>query len=366
MIDDILLIQFLRKQSSGNLLISDFESYPWELLIRQARYANLLPRIAVFLQEAGFLPSIPEKSRLHFLSALQLAKANARSAKWEVNEVYRVLNAANINLVLLKGAAYVLLENDASRGRLFSDTDIMVDKEQLDTAEQSLMKNGWFGDYFDRYKQHYYREWMHEIPPLQHLQRQTTLDVHHTIIPPTSNFRLNPKKLWTRADAVENMPGLFVLSPVDMILHSATHLFHEGEFKQGLRDISDLDLLLRQYIVNTGQWAALICRAEELSLERPLYYALNFTQIMLQTPVPSSVLSEVAAKANLQGWMKKIMDALFLRAMVPDHETCMIKWASLANALLYLRSHWLKMPLYLLVPHLSRKAWMRLTGKELH
>lgn len=366
MLDSIVLIQFLRKQCSADFLITDFENYPWELLIRQARSANLLSRIAVFLEEKEWLQFIPEKGRLHFLSALCLANANARSAKWEVNEVYRVLSATNIDFVLLKGAAYILLENDASKGRLFSDTDIMVYKEQLDLAEKMLIKNGWFGDYFDDYKQRYYREWMHEIPPLQHLKRQTTLDVHHTIIPPTSYLRPNPKKLWEKALTVENRAGIFVLSPLDMILHSATHLFHEGEFNQGLRDISDLDLLLRQYIVIEEQWKALILRAGELNLERPLYYALNFTKKILHTPVPEHLLDVAAEKAKLNGLVKKVMDELFLRALAPNHETCKIRGSNLANQLLYIRSHWLKMPWYLLLPHLSRKAWMRLTGKDQH
>jgi hypothetical protein len=31
-----------------------------------------------------------------------------------------------------------------------------------------------------------------------------------------------------------------------------------------------------------------------------------------------------------------------------------------------MRSHWLRMPLYLLLPHLARKAWMRLFEDDGH
>jgi hypothetical protein len=37
---------------------------------------------------------------------------------------------------------------------------------------------------------------------------------------------------------------------------------------------------------------------------------------------------------------------------------------ALALNLLYLRSHYLRMPLYLLLPHLCRKAWMNRFEKE--
>jgi len=38
----------------------------------------------------------------------------------------------------------------------------------------------------------------------------------------------------------------------------------------------------------------------------------------------------------------------------------------LARWLLFVRSHWLKMPVYLMVPHLLRKAFRRMLGKEQH
>ena len=49
------------------------------------------------------------------------------------------------------------------------------------------------------------------------------------------------------ADTITERPGFAVLAPEDMVLHSATHLFNEGEFDRGLRDLNDLDLLLREF-----------------------------------------------------------------------------------------------------------------------
>lgn len=366
MLEQILLIQFLRDHGQNTLDRLDFATYPWELLIRQARRANLLSRIAVFLQERMLLEQVPDRPRLHFSNAIHLANANARSAKWEVKQIHRVLHQANVDFVLLKGAAYIWSDNHAAKGRLFTDTDIMVTKADLQLAESTLAHKGWFGDLFNTYNQRYYRKWMHEIPPLQHLQRQTTLDVHHTIIPPTSRLKPKPKKLWDQADALENTPGLFILSPLDMILHSATHLFHEGEFNQGLRDISDLDLLLRQFIVPNDHWSLLLKRSIELNLERPLYYALNYTRCILHTPVPESCIAESAKLGRLNVLQKRFMDMLFLRALAPNHATCKVTGAGVASWLLYIRSHWLRMPWYLLLPHLLYKGWLRLTGKSHH
>ncbi|MBK7422847.1 MAG: nucleotidyltransferase family protein [Propionivibrio sp.] len=75
--------------------------------------------------------------------------------------------------------------------------------------------------------------------------RGTTIDVqNHTILPESARIKVNTLAL---LDAVVAMPGydnLYVLEPVDMLLHSATHLFHEGGLENGLRDLFDLDSLV--------------------------------------------------------------------------------------------------------------------------
>jgi len=46
-------------------------------------------------------------------------------------------------------------------------------------------------------------------------------------------------------------------------------------------------------------------------------------------------------------------------ALRPDHPSCDTRWTGLARWLLYVRSHALRMPIHLVIPHLMRKAWMR-------
>ena len=366
MLDDHLVVQFLRDYGQETLHTINFMEYPWETLIRQSRRVNLLSRIAFFLRELELLDSVPEQPRIHFINSIKLSDANARSAKVEVKAIHKALSAAEVDFVLLKGAAYVWSGVDAGKGRLFTDTDILVTKETLPAAERALAHNGWFTSSLDRYTQQFYREWMHEIPPMTHLKRQTTVDVHHTIIPPTSRLKPKPTKLWQQADAMQNMPGLFVLSPIDMIIHSATHLFHEGEFDQGLRDISDLDLLIRQGVVSEDKWQELLNRSEELDLVKPVYYALNFSYKILHTPVPDEIIARARKLSKMSYVSSKMMDMLFSRALATKHETSPVKGQGFARFLLYIRSHWLKMPVHLLIPHLCRKSWLRLTGQKDH
>jgi len=144
-----------------------------------------------------------------------------------------------------------------------------------------------------------------------------------------------------------------------MVIHSATHLFHEGEFEHALRDLLDLDRLLRYFGYTDDQfWSHLLPRAIELNLERPLYYALRYVRHFFHTPIPSPVL-ELADTHKPNFIAARIMDFCYLRAFLPDHTSCNTHGSDFARFVLYVRSHYLKMPIYLLLPHLIRKAWMR-------
>ena len=336
----------------------------WELLIRQARRANVLARLAVFFADKNNFDAIPEQPQLHLKSAQIHAERFNISLEFEINCIKKALKEIPIALIFLKGAAYYVAANQAGRGRVFSDVDILVPEEKLLEVEQALINAGWMTNTLDPYDQKYYRQWMHEIPPLRHLKRQTSIDVHHNILPKTTRFCPDANKILANIVKIPEK-DVWVLAPEDRVLHSATHLFHEGEFAQGFRDLSDLDLLLKEFSTQENFWVKLLQRANELNQQIPLYYALRYTHQILQTPIPKNVLK--ASKQQSPNRINtRLMDALFLRALMPNHESCNDRWTGLARWLLFVRSHWLKMPVYLMVPHLLRKAFRRVLGKEQH
>jgi hypothetical protein len=257
---------------------------------------------------------------------------------------------------LLKGAAYVIAGLPAASGRVFSDVDIIVPKTSIAAVESALLMNGWRGSHHDAYDQRYYRQWMHEIPPMQHVKRGSVIDVHHAILPETARIRADSTAMREAAVPVDGHDGVFVLTPCDMVLHSATHLFHEGELDNGLRDLVDIDSLLQHFGRRPGFWEALVPRAVRIGLSRPLHYALRHAHAMLDTPVPPAVLRAAAAAGQPPAPQSGIMDFCFERGLRPNHASCDERWTPLARRLLYVRSHWLRMPLPLLVRHLVRKA----------
>jgi len=276
----------------------------------------------------------------------------------EADRLAEVLQQAGHRLVLLKGAAYLCAGLPPSRGRVFGDIDILVPRDCLQSVERALMSGGWISAEPNVYNQRYYRQWMHEIPPLTHVKRGTTVDVHHTIAPPTSTFKVDGARLLASPRQVGADGRFWVLQPTDMVLHSAVHLFTDGDFDRGLRDLLDLrDLLLHFGDSESGFWAQLFARADELRLRRPLYHALSHVERLFGQCVPAEFCT--VARAIAPPWPQRIaMRWLLSLALRPNHPACDSRFSGLARWVLYLRSHWLRMPLHLLLPHLLRKAWM--------
>jgi Uncharacterised nucleotidyltransferase len=346
--------------------VRDWPGDVWTQLLHQARNAGLLGRLALRLQlafgdlaladVAGHTLPFPAGVAGHLMAARRVGRAQQAEIAREARFIDHALAALGAPVVLLKGAAYAVTGLPASQGRVFSDIDIMVPKSHLQQAESLLAQNGWMSTEQSSYNQRYYRQWMHELPPMQHIHRGTVLDVHHTILPQTARLRPSAAKLIAAAQPLAGFKTLHVLAPADMLLHSMTHLFTNDEMSHGLRDLSDLDLLLRHFGTLPALWQQLVPRATELDLTRPLYYALHQAQQVWQTPVPPEVLQAVKAfapPAALRGLMDSIWQQVW--ASPAPHNPPSAARACALQAL-YLRGHWLRMPPLMLIRHLSVKA----------
>lgn len=329
----------------------------WDLLLRVARQTRLLGRLAVVMDEMGLVSQLPAGVQDHFTAARVFVNWRQRAARWEINRLLAVLQDSDMPLVLLKGSAYILAGLPPARGRLLSDVDLLVPVASLDSIEQTLLGSGWKSVKLEEYDQRYYRTWMHELPPLRHSERGFEVDIHHTISPLTSRLNPDPEKLFR--DSIALADGrLRVLQPVDMVLHSAVHLFYDGELINGLRDLVDLVDMFAHFGARAGFWDELIVRANEQGLQRPLFYAMRYAQQLLGADIPASALAAIGTGAPPR-FILRLMDRLIAWVMVPDHPDFPLRRTAVAQWLLYVRSHWLRMPPGLLLKHLARKQILR-------
>ena len=340
-----------------------FDGWPaerWTRFFQQARSAGLLARAGRRLRGLRGLrpqdtPPWPANLEGHLAAAERLLQAQRAEVERELGHIARALAGLGAPVIVLKGAAYLAAGLPPGDSRVFSDVDLLVPREVLAETESRLMLHGWAGTHDNAYDQRYYREWMHELPPMQHLQRGTTLDLHHNILPLTARLKPDGRHLVESAVPLPSRSGLHVLAPADMVLHCATHLFMNEETSHALRDLSDFDLLLQHFGRDPGFWPKLMERSAHLDLRRPLYYGLHESIRLLGTPVPPDVI-EATRPLGPGGALRPLMRAIWSHALRAPHPSASTPGTGAARFALYVRGHWLRMPPLLLARHLTIKA----------
>ncbi|CAN5289844.1 nucleotidyltransferase family protein [soil metagenome] len=305
----------------------------WTALLTIAKAERLAGSLALRLEGLA----IPTEAKRVLSAALANAETGRMHALWEAEMAFRALGPLDVPVVLLKGTAFVAAGLDAGRGRLIGDLDILVPRPNLDRVEGALLAAGWEWVKPDPYDDDYYRRWMHELPPLIHCDRDRMIDVHHTILPLTA--RPTPDADALIADSQPLPNGLRVLMPADMVVHAAAHLFADGDLAGGLRNLWDIDRLLREF-ASTGFWESLDTAAMRHGLRRETMRALRLSADLFGTPIPPTA--------------KRASDRLYIaRLTARDGWGCETR--PFLRLAFYVRSHWLRMPPLMLARHLWTK-----------
>ena len=318
----------------------NFHTDDWTGLIAAARAEQLIGSLAFRLEGQA----MPAKVEAIFEAIRQEARQVRTQALWEAEMCRRATAPLGVPVILLKGTAFYAAGLDAAEGRSVGDLDILVPHERIEEVEQVLLAAGWerVKD-SEGYDDLYYRRWMHELPPLVHRTRDRMIDVHHTILPPTA--RPTPDAAALIADSMELESGLRILSPADIIVHAAAHLLADGDMAGGLRNLWDIDRLIRQFAAaDPDFWPTLAERARLHQLARPVALALRLSARLYGTPVDRTV----AGRWHLR-------DRLFQARLLARNGWGQETRKALRFAV-YVRSHWLRMPPLMLARHLWVKA----------
>ena len=330
----------------------------WNEMIAAARAERLLGSLADRLDGRA----VPDEVASVLADARGGAEQERRAALWEADCARRALADYEGKAVLLKGTAYVAADLDAGRGRSIGDLDLLVAEKDLEEVETALLGAGWEWVKEDAYDDEYYRRWMHELPPLIHRERDRMIDVHHTILPKTARPTPDAKAMIASAIALQpdveqkgvrlakfsSWHGLHVLSPADMVVHSIAHLFADGEMDGGLRNLWDIDRMLREFAASPNFWDALAVRARRHELLIFVRRALRLAERIYGTPVDEKLKGKPS-------WLDDWFEARLMARDGWGRPTR--RWLRFA---FYMRGHWLRMPPMMLARHLWTK-W-RKTG----
>ena len=367
--DAMLLVQALRDPGTTQSL----DAAGWTALIAMARAEQLIGTLAHRLLDEN-LPA----AMARILSDARInAEHQRRTALWEAECAQRALSDYAGKIVLLKGTAYVAAGLVAGQGRHIGDLDILVAREDLPQVEALLLsKGGWEWVKEDAYDDAYYRDHMHELPPMIHKDRDRMIDVHHTILPLTAGPRPDAAGMLehskplpfrgrigvglvsqTQPSPTSPTPnpspegeGLYILSPTDMVIHCATHLIADGDLAGGLRNLWDMHCLLTEfYGTDSNYYAKLQQRATHHQLWPAVHRAARLAEKLYGTEIPK----------DLNSWNRQ--DKWFIRRL-----TARDGWGrptrKITRLIFYIRSHWLRMPPLMLARHLFTK-WRKAAAR---
>jgi hypothetical protein len=311
---------------------ADLDTGSWTGILCTARAERLLASLA---HRLGGL-DLPADVRSVLDGARADAEVGRAEALWEAEMARRALAPLGVPVVLLKGTAFVAAGLDAGQGRNIGDLDILVPHDRLDAVEAALLAAGWEWVKPDPYDDAYYRRWMHELPPLIHRDRDRMIDVHHTILPLTARPTPDPAALI--ADSVALANGLRTLCPADMVIHAAAHLLADGDLAGGLRNLWDIDRLVREFDGEAFR-ATLDSRAKRHGLAEAVALSRRLSAELFGTPVPDCH----NGRHRRDPWY---------RARLLARDGWGRKTRPLLRLAFYIRSHWLRMPPLMLARHL--------------
>ncbi len=329
----------------------------WERVVRLARRLRLLARLTDSLTKAGLIDFVPPQARRHLVSEERLSLWRTGALIWLLERVAGALQGVGYPLVLLKGGAYIGQDLPIAAGRLPSDVDILVPKAHIADAQSRLRDAGWMETALDEHDQRYYHEWSHEVPPMTHPLHGIELDLHHNIQPPVARMSVDADILLQRLKP-SKWPAWQVLDPIDQVLHSAVHLFQDSDLRDRLRDLVDLDGLVRHFNARSPTfWVDLHARAIALGLTEPLALACHFCHAWLQTPIPDDALSAIVTDGP-HSFKRFWLLPLLTQALTPtEPNDTPSNTQGFVATLLLVRHHYGRMPLSLLVPHTWHKIW---------
>ncbi|MEC3950076.1 nucleotidyltransferase domain-containing protein [Sphingobium sp. HWE2-09] len=327
-----LLVLALRDPAS----VARLDAAGWNHLLAAARAERLIGTLAWRLADVA----VPDAARAVLDDARHDSAREGQQALWEADRAVDALRGTDVKLVVLKGAAYVAADLRAGRGRFVGDLDILVPRDAIPVVERALIAAGWEWVKEDPYDDAYYRQWMHELPPMIHVERDRMIDVHHTILPLTA--RPTPDAAAMIADAIPITNGLYILSPQDRIIHSAAHMLADGDMQGGLRNLWDVHCLYQEGLEADADFhLSLLDAAARHQLIDAVRRALRLSHRLYGTvgtvddPLRWTDRLFIARLLARDGWGRETRKALVFGFFV--------------------RSHWLRMPPLMLARHLFTK-----------
>ena len=265
----------------------------WQRLLQIASDENAIIALRDRLRqsEQAKLPSGIER----YVAMLALDREfRMRQLKDRLERSLAALNAAGIDVLLLKGGALACTVYGSFSARPMRDIDLLVRPDRADDARALMLELDWVADPDvpgDRsYGTH------HHLPPLRDLRASgLRMEIHRALLPAGHPFGFTDEEIWRAAKRVKvGRSFALAMHPTHHALHIAIHFAWSHMFKFGawhaFRDLSSIDaagqLDYDDFIRTARRWRAASC----------CYWTLNLARSLSGLALPPSVLANLRSR----------------------------------------------------------------------
>ena len=188
----------------------------WQMVLAKAIKEKILPLVFFNICKLSLTREIPEAILSEF-NRMNYGNLGQNIAIYqELKNLLRLFNEAGIEVIVLKGAAYIERLYDKNIGlRSIGDIDLVIKDADLSAAKKLLadagylQKSGWL--------EHPTIDF-HHLVPFVNPKNNVIVEVHWTIAMYEKIFQLDMNKVWQRAQKYKlGAFDMLILAPEDMI-----------------------------------------------------------------------------------------------------------------------------------------------------
>ena len=255
-------------------IVAELDAEDWLYVLDRGREHRFLPLLHHGLAQAQALESVPPDVTQNLAEVRRQHTLRALTAQRELLLVHRLLKAADIEHVFLKGAYLAQFAYPHAALRPMRDIDVVVRPTQIARAHQLMIEAGYCPWIEAEGMLEAYVGQDKHLPPLRTPSRKYSIELHVHVDRPGGILAGMDAfaHVTNRQVASETVPFMGL---TDLLVHLCVHAVSFHSFNNGPLTIADIGFLLNSGQVNAGEIAA---RAAELGVTKSVALTLALTE----------------------------------------------------------------------------------------
>lgn len=271
----------------------DVESVDWQSVLPELRAQRLSGLVYSRLRMSPVWREVPPATQQALSHDFQALSIRAFTMETALADLLAGLRAAEVPVMLLKGAALGRLVYQNLAERPVSDFDLLIPADRVEDARHSLEQHGLRGQSL-LWRTGWQRRYRAELAMAGETiaGQKLVVELHWSLVEvPYYIDRIPMTEVWQTSRALPELAGVSVPDPVTLLLHSCAHLAMHHSQEMELFWLLDVDRLVRW---DRLDWDETIDRAQRWHLTLAVQCIVGATQARLNTPLPADVLQRLA------------------------------------------------------------------------